>query len=87
VVVRGKEDGRSELTTVYHLCTITYTFCSSLRSSPSLILTLFAIRFAHRSFVEPFTVENFMMTPKMSIRRHVAIISYESEISKMYGDE
>ncbi|GMH57845.1 hypothetical protein TrRE_jg4290, partial [Triparma retinervis] len=37
-------------------------------------------------FVEPFTVENFMLTPKMSVRRHVAIRAYEKEISALYGD-
>jgi long-chain acyl-CoA synthetase len=35
-------------------------------------------------FVDPFTVENQMMTPKMSIRRHMAIKNYEDKIAKLY---
>ena len=42
------KDWRSEVTTVYYYSAITNAFCSSLRSSPSFVLTHFAIRFAHR---------------------------------------
>jgi long-chain acyl-CoA synthetase len=37
-------------------------------------------------FVNSFTVENQMLTPKMSVRRHVAITTYCDEIGAMYGD-
>ena len=46
---RGAKNGRSVATTVYYIALNLITFHSSLRSSPSLIPTLFAIRFAHRS--------------------------------------
>jgi len=46
---RGAKDGRSVATTVYCIALKLTIFCSSLRSSPSLIPTLFAIRFGHRS--------------------------------------
>jgi len=35
---------------------------------------------------EPFTVENQMQTPKLSIRRHMVMKTYESEINGMYED-
>lgn len=35
---------------------------------------------------EPFTVENQMQTPKLSIRRHMVIKNYESGINAMYED-
>ena len=37
-------------------------------------------------FVNPFTVENQMLTPKMSVRRHMVITTYYDEIGGMYGD-
>jgi long-chain acyl-CoA synthetase len=39
------------------------------------------------TFVAPFTAANNMLTPKMSIRRHMVIRAYEDEIANMYGDE
>jgi len=39
------------------------------------------------TFVAPFTAANNMLTPKMSIRRHMVIRAYEDEIAHMYGDE
>jgi long-chain acyl-CoA synthetase len=36
------------------------------------------------AFVAPFTASNNMVTPKMSIRRHVVIKSYEDVISDLY---
>ena len=36
------------------------------------------------AFCEPFTVENQMMTPKMSIRRHMAIKNYAESIDALY---
>jgi len=39
------------------------------------------------SFVAPFTASNNMLTPKMSIRRHVVVRTYENVILNMYGDE
>merc|ERR1712157_282628 len=39
------------------------------------------------AFVAPFTAANNMLTPKMSIRRHVVIKSYGEVISNIYGDE
>ncbi|GMI36649.1 hypothetical protein TeGR_g10764, partial [Tetraparma gracilis] len=38
------------------------------------------------AFCEPFTVENQMMTPKMSIRRHMAIKNYEEKIAALYTE-
>mmetsp|Transcript_41440 Transcript_41440/g.76533 ORF Transcript_41440/g.76533 Transcript_41440/m.76533 type:complete len:713 (-) Transcript_41440:241-2379(-) len=37
--------------------------------------------------VAPFTAANNMLTPKMSVRRHVVIRTYEETIAHMYGDE
>eukprot|EP00566_Odontella_aurita_P007126 CAMPEP_0113538672 /NCGR_PEP_ID=MMETSP0015_2-20120614/7495_1 /TAXON_ID=2838 /ORGANISM="Odontella" /LENGTH=741 /DNA_ID=CAMNT_0000438271 /DNA_START=484 /DNA_END=2709 /DNA_ORIENTATION=+ /assembly_acc=CAM_ASM_000160 len=37
--------------------------------------------------VAPFTASNNMLTPKMSIRRHVVLRTYEDAIAHMYGDE
>ena len=39
------------------------------------------------AFVAPFTAANNMLTPKMSIRRHMVIREYGDVIAKMYGDE
>ena len=39
------------------------------------------------TFVAPFTAANNMLTPKMSIRRHVVIRTYEDEVALMYGYE
>ena len=39
------------------------------------------------AFVAPFTAANNMLTPKMSIRKHMVIKTYEDVISRMYGDE
>jgi len=39
------------------------------------------------SFVAPFTASNNMLTPKMSIRRHMVVKAYEDVIANMYGDE
>ncbi len=36
------------------------------------------------AFVSPFTAANNMVTPKMSIRRHVVIASYEDVLSDLY---
>jgi len=38
------------------------------------------------SFVAPFTAANNMLTPKMSIRRHIVIKAYEDVVSNLYGD-
>lgn len=38
------------------------------------------------SIVAPFTVANNMLTPKMSIRRHMVVKSYQDVIAQMYGD-
>lgn len=38
------------------------------------------------AFVAPFTAANNMLTPKMSIRRHMVIREYGDVIAKMYGD-
>ena len=38
------------------------------------------------AFVAPFTAANNMLTPKMSIRRHKVISTYEDLISYLYGD-
>lgn len=38
------------------------------------------------SFVAPFTASNNMLTPKMSIRRHMVVKAYEDVIVNMYGD-
>ena len=35
----------------------------------------------------PFTASNNMLTPKMSIRRHMVVKAYEDVIANMYGDE
>jgi len=39
------------------------------------------------AFVAPFTAANNMLTPKMSIRRHVVIREYQDEVSSMYDDD
>jgi len=39
------------------------------------------------TFVAPFTAANNMLTPKMSIRRHMVMRTYEDLISRMYGDD
>ena len=39
------------------------------------------------AFVAPFTAANNMLTPKMSIRRHKVIETYEELINRLYGDE
>mmetsp|Transcript_4379 Transcript_4379/g.8938 ORF Transcript_4379/g.8938 Transcript_4379/m.8938 type:complete len:698 (-) Transcript_4379:42-2135(-) len=39
------------------------------------------------AFVAPFTAQNNMLTPKMSIRRKIVIRHYEEIISHMYGDQ
>jgi len=39
------------------------------------------------SFVSPFTSANNMLTPKMSIRRHMVVKTYEDVIENMYGNE
>lgn len=39
------------------------------------------------AFVAPFTAQNNMLTPKMSIRRKIVIRHYEDIISHMYGDQ
>ena len=39
------------------------------------------------AFVAPFTAQNNMLTPKMSIRRKVVIQQYGDIIGHMYGDE
>ena len=39
------------------------------------------------AFVAPFTAANNMLTPKMSIRRHKVISTYQDIIAELYGDE
>ena len=39
------------------------------------------------AFVAPFTAANNMLTPKMSIRRHMVIRTYGDVIGAMYGDD
>jgi long-chain acyl-CoA synthetase len=39
------------------------------------------------AFVAPFTAANNMLTPKMSIRRHLVVRAYEDLISNLYLDE
>ena len=39
------------------------------------------------SMVAPFTAANNMLTPKMSIRRHMVIKEYEDIVGQLYGDE
>lgn len=39
------------------------------------------------AFVAPFTAGNNMLTPKMSIRRHVVMKTYEELISQLYNDD
>jgi long-chain acyl-CoA synthetase len=39
------------------------------------------------AFVAPFTAANNMLTPKMSIRRHMVIKAYNDIIADMYGDD
>lgn len=39
------------------------------------------------SLVAPFTAANNMLTPKMSIRRHKVIETYQDVIAHLYGDE
>ena len=39
------------------------------------------------AFVAPFTAENNMVTPKMSIRRHKVMQAYEDLINHLYGDD
>jgi len=36
--------------------------------------------------VEPFSQENNLLTPKMSLRRNLIVKKYESDIEEMYGD-
>jgi len=35
---------------------------------------------------EPFTVDNEMLTPKMSVKRHVVVKRYHDEIEKAYAE-
>ena len=35
---------------------------------------------------EPFTVENELLTPKMSIKRHAVVAKYHAEIAAIYGE-
>lgn len=37
-------------------------------------------------FVEPFTAENNMITPKMSIRRHIVVKTYQDFVERMYSE-
>ena len=39
------------------------------------------------AFVAPFIAANNMLTPKMSIRRHVVMNAHEELISQMYDDD
>ena len=39
------------------------------------------------AFVAPFTAANNMLTPKMSIRRHMVMKEYEDIIARMFGDD
>jgi len=39
------------------------------------------------AIVAPFTASNNMLTPKMSIRRHMVVKVYEDVVANMYGDE
>jgi len=39
------------------------------------------------AFVAPFTAANNMLTPKMSIRRHMVMTEYSDLISDMYGED
>lgn len=39
------------------------------------------------AFVAPFTAANNMLTPKMSIRRHKVLKTYEDLIGHLYGDD
>jgi long-chain acyl-CoA synthetase len=39
------------------------------------------------AFVAPFTAANNMLTPKMSIRRHMVIREYKDVIASMYRDD
>lgn len=39
------------------------------------------------AFVAPFTAANNMLTPKMSIRRHKVIQTYEELVNSLYGNE
>lgn len=39
------------------------------------------------AFVAPFTAANNMLTPKMSIRRHMVIREYEDVIHSMYAND
>jgi long-chain acyl-CoA synthetase len=39
------------------------------------------------AFVAPFTAENNMLTPKMSIRRHKVVQTYMEVIQNIYGEE
>jgi long-chain acyl-CoA synthetase len=39
------------------------------------------------AFVAPFTAANDMLTPKMSIRRHKVISTYNDIITAMYDSE
>ena len=49
-------------------------------------LKKFEIPQKFRFSTEPFTVENEMQTPKLSIRRHMVMKNYETEINDMYED-
>ena len=39
------------------------------------------------AFVAPFTAENNMVTPKLSIRRHKVMEAYEDLINHLYGED
>lgn len=39
------------------------------------------------AFVAPFTAANNMLTPKMSIRRHMVIKTYANVIAGLYGEQ
>lgn len=39
------------------------------------------------AFVAPFTTTNNMLTPKMSIRRHIVLREYQDVLSSMYDDD
>ena len=39
------------------------------------------------AFVAPFTAENNMVTPKMSIKRHKVMQAYEDLVNHLYGDD
>ena len=62
-----------------------------VRSQPCLLrfdeLPLFAhLRPSPLLSPDPFTAENEMMTPKMSVKRHVVTRVYSQAIEKVYAD-